>query len=249
MNSDRTSQPALFPETADIETSSDNYAVRFAGPTGEWMLRVQETIVLDLLKKRDAVSILDVGGGHGQLAFPMCREKYQVTVLGSSESCRARIASLADGGQCRFVVGNVIDLPFGDRSFDSVVSFRMITHCGHWPRLIGEFCRVARRSVVVDYPTVQSLNMIAPALFRAKKRLEGDTRAWRLFRHDEIRDEFARHGFAPGARTGQFFLPMVLHRALKCRDLSAGLEGVCRAAGLSKSWGSPVIIEMIRESG
>jgi len=36
----------------------------------------------------------------------------------------------------------------------------------------------------------------------------------------------------------------VLHRMLKCRGLSAFLEGACRALGLTRLWGSPVIIEM-----
>jgi hypothetical protein len=40
---------------------------------------------------------------------------------------------------------------------------------------------------------------------------------------------------------------MVLHRALKMAPLSAGLEGVCRALGLSRLWGSPVIIELARK--
>ena len=42
-------------------------------------------------------------------------------------------------------------------------------------------------------------------------------------------------------RVGQFFLPMVVHRALKCKPLSAFLEGVCRALGLSRLWGTPVV--------
>lgn len=246
---DDISQSAPFPETADIESSSDDYASRFAGPTGKWMLHVQETIVLDLLKSRGVVTVLDVGGGHGQLAVPLCRELFRVTVFGSSETCRARIADLVDSGQCRFQVGNVVDLPFQDRSFDSVICFRLVTHCARWPQLIGELCRVARHSVILDYPTSQSLNRIAPLLFRAKKRLEGNTRTWALFRHDEIRREFARHGFVRAGRKGQFFLPMVLHRALKCRTLSVALEGVCRGLGLSRLWGSPVIIEMVRKNG
>ncbi len=238
--------PARFPETADIETSSDDYASRFAGATGEWMLGVQEKIALAKLKLSGASTILDVGGGHGQLAGPLCRAGFDVTVLGSDESCRARIAGLLGGGRCRFVVGDVIALPFADRSFDAAISFRLLTHCSRWPELVKELCRVARKSVVVDYPTSESLNMVAPALFGAKKRLEGNTRTWKLFRHEEVAEEFARHGFKPRSRTGQFFLPMVLHRALKMAPLSAGLEGVCRALGLTRAWGSPVIIEMTR---
>ena len=233
-----------FPEMADVETSSDGYATRFSGPAGEWMLRVQQRIVLDFLLTAPGVDVLDVGGGHGQLAIPLCRKGHPVTVVGSAESCRRRIASVAATGQCRFVVGNVLALPFVERSFDTVISFRLLTHCTRWPELVAELCRTARRAVIVDYPTSQSANRIAPALFGAKKKIEGDTRTWRLFRHEEVAGEFARHGFSPRRRRAQFFLPMVLHRMLKSPRLSAALEGGCRGLGLTQRWGSPVIVEM-----
>lgn len=235
-----------YPETADIETSSDGYASRFAGPVGEWMLGVQERIALGMLADMPGAAILDVGGGHGQLAGPLCRNGYKVTVIGSHESCRRRIAALVDSGACRFEVGNVVALPFPDRSFDAAISFRLLTHCEAWPELIRELCRVARRSVIVDYPTSQSLNAVAPALFGAKKKLEGNTRQWRLFRHDEVTAEFARHGFECKRRVPQFFLPMVLHRAMRWRLWSAGKEWFCGAIGLTHRWGSPVILEMRR---
>jgi len=236
-----------FPETADIETSSDDYATRFAGATGAWMLEVQERIATALLEKHPARTVLDVGGGHGQLAVPLCRAGYAVTVLGSAERCRRRVAAVVDDGACTFTVGNVIDLPFADRSFDAVLCFRMLTHCTQWPRLVAELCRVTRGPVIADYPTSQSLNCIAPALFGAKKKIERNTRTWRLFRHAEVRDAFRANGFRRQARRGQFFLPMVLHRALKSRSLSVCLERVCRGAGLTQRWGSPVIVEMVRE--
>lgn len=233
-------------ETADIETSSDGYAARFAGPVGEWMLEIQEKIAVSLLPPSGAVTILDVGGGHGQLARPLCQCGYGVTVVGSDETCRLRISDLVEKGTCQFVTGNMVELPFPDRSFDVVLSFRLLPHCEGWPVLIRELCRVARASVVVDYPTSEGLNAIAPALFGAKKKLEGNTRHWRLFRHAEIEAEFARHGFVLGQRDPQFFLPMVLHRMLKCRRLSGGLESLCRGLGLTRRWGSPVIVRMDR---
>ena len=243
--------PHGFPETADIETSNDDYATRFRGAVGAWMLRVQERGVLRLLAKGgpapgSGATVLDVGGGHGQLAHPLVREGYRVTVLSSAESCRHRIADLADAGQCDFRVGNVIALPYPDRSFDAVVAVRMLTHCEAWPQLVREMCRVSRGPVVTDYPTSQSLNAIAPALFAAKKKYEKNTRTWRLFRHREVTDAFASEGFRRTARFGQFFLPMVVHRVFRCRPLSAFLEGVCRVLGLSRAWGTPVIARFDR---
>lgn len=239
---------ALFPETADIETASDAYAARFAGATGQWMLAVQERITLDMIGRGNRNDILDVGGGHGQLAVPLCRAGYQATVLGSSQSCGKRISEIVASGKCEFRVGNVIDMPFPERSFHTVICFRLLTHCGAWSKLIAELCRVAAERVVVDYPTSRSLNKIAPVLFSAKKRFEGNTREWTLFRHEQILSEFARNGFIQDKRRPEFFLPMVFHRMIKCRPLSAAIEAVCRAAGLTAAWGSPVILRAIRKS-
>lgn len=249
-NSAIDSEPPVFPETADIETSNDDYATRFKGAVGAWLLAMQERGAMDLLRGLQSGSrVLDVGGGHAQLAGPLCGAGYTVTVLGSAASCRQRLEPLiATGADCRFVVGNVIELPYKDRTFDAVVCFRLLTHCGAWEQLVSELCRVSRGPVVVDYPTGQSLNAVAPALFEAKKKVERNTRTWRLFRHAEVRDAFAAAGFAESGRFGQFFLPMVIHRALRCRPLSAFMEGACRLLGLTRKWGTPVIVRMDRIS-
>lgn len=235
-----------FPESADIETSSDAYATRFSGPVGAWMLRVQERVTRDLLDGPDNTSLLDVGGGHGQLAGPLCRAGFHVTVTGSAASCAHRIRAEVEAGLCRFVVANHLAMPFPDQAFDSVLCFRLITHAARWPELVGELCRVARLAVIAEYPTSQSLNRIAPALFKAKKSIEGNTRPWRLFRHGEMDAEFARNGFAPERRTGQFFLPIVLHRALRFPALSRSLEGASRALGLVQRYGTPVVARWVR---
>ena len=234
-----------FPETADIETSTDGYANRFGGKTGAWMLTVQEHITLDLLKDLPGTHVLDVGGGHGQLAVPLCREGFTVTVLASAESCRKRVSEVIDAGTCTFTVGNVIALPFPDNHFKAAICFRLLTHCEAWPTLVKELCRVSAGPVIVDYPTSQSLNRIAPMLFKAKKKFEKDTRTWRLFRHKEVLDAFAANGYRQQRRRGQFFLPMVLHRAIKSPTLSAPMEALCRMTGLTRLWGSPVIARMI----
>jgi ubiquinone/menaquinone biosynthesis C-methylase UbiE len=230
-----------FPETADIETSSDQYAKRFSGVAGEWMLEVQEKTTLSLIADLKPGSALDVGGGHGQITMPLCREGFKVDVIGSDESCSKRIRKVIEEGNCTFQVGDVIKLPFDDNSFPLVVAFRLLTHCTQWQKLISELCRVSSQTVVVDYPTSQSMNAIAPALFKAKKKLEKDTRTWRLFRHREVTDAFADCDFKRKVSRAQFFWPMVLHRAIKSRTLSVFLEAGPRILGLTGLAGSPVI--------
>ena len=232
-----------YPETADIETSSDGYAARFAGPVGEWMLGVQESIALSWVRAASPDAILDVGGGHGQLAIPLARAGIPVTVLGSDPVCAKRIEAEVREGRIKFVTGNVIALPFPDKSFDVVVSVRLLPHCAHWQTLVKEMCRIARKSVIVDYPVESKLSSL---LFGVKKKLEGNTRTWLSFRHAIVRSEFERNGFMFKRRRGQFFLPMVLHRTLKCRATSEFLEGVCHKLGLTRRWGSPVLVEMER---
>ena len=232
-----------FPETQDIATSSDDYASRFSGPVGRWMLSVQAGLVLSMLQRSGAKSVLDVGGGHGQLAIPLADAGYDVTVVGSDPSCSKRIQEYVDSGKVRFIVGNVIDLPCIDGAYDAVVSVRLLPHCERWPELISEFCRASSKCVIVDYPAKHGFNAIAPLFFGAKKKLEKNTRTWRDFTNAEVRDEFAKNGFELSVRKGQFFLPMVLHRALKTKPASVVLEAPFKCLGLTRLWGSPVIAE------
>ncbi len=241
------SQP--FRIDADIETASDGYAARFAGPVGAWMLQVQERQVLSSLAGIPRGSaILEVGGGHGQLARALASAGYRVTVTGSDQSCRRRIDDLVRAGQCEFLQADPLALPFADREFAAVVCVRLLMHCGErWPALVREFCRVARQAVVVDYPTSQSLNCLAAWLFPAKLKLEGNTRTFRLFRHREIAGAFHACGFRRRRRAGQFFWPMVLHRALRRPACSRALEWLPGIIGLTRLWGSPIILRMQRD--
>lgn len=237
------------PETADVETSSEDYARRFASAAGQWMLGVQGRIIRDWLPPSPPLSILDVGGGHGQLAPPLAAAGHAVTVLGSAGVCERRIHNEVTAGQVSFVTGSVTALPFPDRAFDVAVSIRLLPHCRQWPRLVGELCRVARATVIVDYPAARSLNCLTPALFGAKRRLEGNTRPYTLFAHRAVAEAFTRQGFVLRERRAQFFLPMVLHRLLNRPGWSASLEAACRALGLTALWGSPVLLNMRRGEG
>lgn len=245
---DTLTPPAPTRIDADIETASDGYAARFAGPVGAWMLRVQERLVLKSLAGIPRGSaVLEVGGGHGQLARALISAGYRLTITGSDRSCRSRIDGLVRAGQCEFLTADPLALPFADREFAAVVCVRLLMHCGErWPALAQELCRVARKAVVVDYPTIQSLNCLAGWLFPAKLKLEGNTRTFRLFRHREVAAAFRAAGFQRRRRAGQFFWPMVLHRTLGRRSISRALEWLPGIIGLTRLWGSPIILCMQR---
>lgn len=229
-------------ETADIHTASAEYAARFSGAAGRWMLGLQERLTLRQLAPFAGGTVLDVGGGHGQLALPLAARGWNVTVAGSDPAaCSGEVRAAADAGRLRYIACDLLALPFPDRSFDVVLCFRLLTHCDAWERLVAELCRVARRTVIVDYPTGQSLNCVTPALFGAKKRIEKNTRTYTLFPHRQIAAAFAAHSYRRTVLAKQFFLPMVLHRVLRCPALSRLAEGSCRCLGLTALLGSPAI--------
>lgn len=243
-----TPTPPLAPplETADVETSSEGYAGRFAGPVGRWLLAEQERATLRLLEGLPGRRVLDVGGGHGQLTGPLLSHGYDVTVFGSDPVCAARLEAYLKGPRCRFEWGDLLALPYRDRAFDLVLSYRLLPHVTRWRALVAELCRVADRAVLADFPTLASVNVLTPRLFGMKKRLEGNTRPYTLFREAEVAEAFAAAGFRPTGRAPQFTLPMVLHRTLRAPALSAAAEALCRGVGLTRRYGSPVIVRMQR---
>ena len=237
---------AVAREDADILTSSDDYARRFAGPVGRFFLEVQTRATLELLRPWPGASVLDVGGGHGQVTGPLVEAGYAVTVLGSDASCESRVAVWTAPGRARFVCGELLSPPFPERAFDVVLSYRLLPHVRRWPELVTSLARLARTAVVVDYPTRRSANAAADLLFGLKKGVEGDTRPFAVFRDQEVLAAFAVNGFSPTGRRPQFFFPMALHRAAGSAPIARGLEGLARAALLTRFLGSPVILRLER---
>lgn len=234
-------------ETPDIETSSEEYARRFNGKVGKWLLHIQEEATLKLLSPYRNATILDVGGGHGQLTKPLLDSGFKVTVFGSASACATRILPLHDGKNCQFTTGNLLTLPFIDRAFEVVISYRLLSHVTNWEQLLSEMCRVANTSVIVDYPEATSINYLMPWLFNLKKKIEKNTRPFRCFHGSELLEKFESYGFALSERVPEFFLPMVLHRTMKTPNLSNALEQTFRRMGLTARWGSPVILQLVRK--
>src|SRR5215210_8499717 len=105
-------------EDADIGTSSEDYARRFTGAVGRWFVETQTRITLGFLSALPmGASILDVGGGHGQITPPLLEAGYEVTVAGSDPGCGARLQPWISNARCKFEVADLRSLPYPDRSF------------------------------------------------------------------------------------------------------------------------------------
>jgi 2-polyprenyl-3-methyl-5-hydroxy-6-metoxy-1,4-benzoquinol methylase len=235
------------PEDADVETASADYVKRFDSPVGEWMLATQSDITLDLLRDLAGASVLDIGGGHGQVAPGLVSRGHRVSVLVSSpraisEGLRPSLGS----GRIGLLAGDLRDPPVEPRSFDVVLSYRLLAHARDLPALVAGLTRPARKAVIVDYATTRSFNALAEFFFAAKKRVEGNTRPFLVARDAEIMELFRRNGFRRRARRPQFFWPMAIHRGLGTPAVSRGLERIAGVLGLRTLLGSPVIARFDR---
>jgi len=233
-------------DTPDIETSTDAYAGRFAGPVGTWLLDAQWDAVSSMLKDCPGNRVLEIGGGHAQLTGALLELGYDVTILGSDPSCSDRLEPYLDQDRCRFNVGSLTNLPYEDDAFDIVVALRLMAHMDHWQDMLKEAARVGKHAVILDYPSVYSVNRLEHVLFKFKKMIEGNTRPYRCFTMGVIDKTCRPYNLTYADRRRQFFLPMVLHRMMKRPKLSAFIEGFCRRVGLTYMLGSPVVLKLTR---
>ncbi len=231
-------------EDADVVTSSDDYARRFSGAVGRYFLEVQAAATLELLRPFPGASVLDLGGGHGQLTGALVESGHELTVLGSDPACEKRVLPWTRGGRARFLAADLIEPGLADRSFDVVISYRLLPHARRWPELVATLTRLARAAVIVDYPTRRSVNAAAELLFGLKKGVEQDTRPFTVFGDRELEQAFGAHGFRPTGRRAQFFFPMALHRTTRSAALARALEGAARSLQLTRFFGSPVILRL-----
>lgn len=225
----------------DVVSSSQQYARRFAGPVGAWFLQVQMEKTRELLSGYSSLRILDVGGGHAQITPALLDDGHQVMVYGSSPACAALLRPWRESGRCEYVSGDLCHLPFSDRSFDIVLSFRILAHMGKWRTFLAELCRVADQSVLVEYPSRRSVNRWADRFFEVKSRVEGDTRSFQSLQPSIVANAFAEQEFEVAEERNQFLLPMFLHRFHGSRVLAGALEAPGRLLGLTRAFGSPVI--------
>lgn len=241
-------EPVRDDAMPDVVTSTQAYAERFTGPVGRFFLEVQGSLTLAALSHLPPGSaVLDVGGGHAQLTPYLVDAGFEVVTLGSDPSCSRRLGGWLEDERCRFEVGDLLDPPYPPRSFDAVVAFRLLAHVPRWQEFLAGLCRTARDCVVVDYPSLHSVNRFADRMFALKREVEGDTRPFAVYEPGEIRRAFQAEGFRLDEAHPQFLLPMALYRSLGSARFARALEGTGRITGLTRLLGSPVIAKARRE--
>jgi ubiquinone/menaquinone biosynthesis C-methylase UbiE len=214
---------------------------RFGGPVGRWLLELERRTYVQLVEPRAGDRILDVGTGTGKLIGPMADAGAWVVATDASAAMLGQAAVRCPGAaaQVHLVVTDGHRLSFPGRSFDVVLSSRVLMHVVDPAAFVAELCRVSRRRVVLDFPPRSSSNALLPLLLPLKRRVDPHTHPYRVHPVGFVRRLFEAQGFRIVRVHRQLFFPHFVHRRLGRPGVSERLEAVARALGLTRLFGAP----------
>ncbi len=164
----------------------DRLSVRYQR---RWYRYTQRTTreALHALRQVEGTDILNVGCGPGELERQILREKPGLRVIGVDLSHRmVKLAARRqpESTHARFLVGDGETLPFGDSSFDMVLSCNMLHHVRAPMTFLRECLRVLRTEgslIVVDWCRDFLHCQLAHYWYRATDRTYVNT-----YRRDEL---------------------------------------------------------------
>lgn len=217
---------------------------RFGGPIGELVAGEQARVLANLVGRITDQSILDVGTGTGRAAILMARGGARVTGIDASEAMLAiaRSRATAERLPVRFLAGDAHRLEFPDKSFDVVISLRLLMHATRWRDCVKELCRVSGRLVVIDYPSTMSFALVEATGRRAAYWLGARTEPYRVLTDRAVTRELAAAGFRIRSIHRQFLLPIALHKAIGSPRFTKLSQAVFTKLGLMRVLGSPVTL-------
>ena len=113
-------------------------------------------LVFAAVAEREPRDIVEVGCGRGELAERMSRE-LSAHVIALDQS--ARMVELTAARGVEAIIGDVVDLPFGDESFDCAVAAWMLYHAADLDQALAELRRVLRRDGCLVAATSSERNL------------------------------------------------------------------------------------------
>jgi len=226
------------------ETVSSFDEKRFGGPIGEIVAATQARVITNFIGRVQGRRILDVGTGTGRAALVLAGGGGIVTAVDASEEMldEARARAEARSVAVAFQVGDAHALKFSDRSFDVVVSLRVLMHTPGWKQALGEMCRVADQLVIFDYPSRLSFAALQAGARTLMSRLGVRTEAYRVFSRADIARELAANRYRIRSTHRLFVLPIALHKTIGSRRFTTAIERVLDHLGLLRVFGSPVTL-------
>jgi len=217
---------------------------RFGGPIGDLVARTQARVLANMVGRIQDRHILDVGTGTGRVALLLAHGAAKVTAVDASEEMLAiaRKRAEAEFVRIRFERGDAHALDFPDRSFEAVVSFRLLMHAPQWRQCLAEMCRVSDRLVIIDYPSATSVAFFESSARRLAGAAGLKTEAYRVFTRATIAAALDENGYRIRSMHRQFVLPIAFHKLIGSRRFTMWIEDLLDRIGLLKPFGSPVTL-------
>ncbi len=211
---------ALY-EKDDVTNRFDSS--RFSGAVGRYIAEHQLSFLLNHSEPLPGLKILDVGAGTGRIALELAGRGAVVLAADASSKMLAILKEKAflQGIPVKTSRIDAHHLPFPDRSFDMVISFRMIMHVVDWRRSLSELCRVSAGQVALDFPPRSGFAGLAPLIHPLIRPFNSNHQSYKVFSIAEVTTALQAEGFAVEAVDRHLVLPFGLHRLRQIPQLHA----------------------------
>ena len=134
-----------------------DYDSWYQTPMGAFVDRVETDCALGLLEPAAGQSVLDAGCGTGNFSLKLAEMGCRVTAVDVAEKMmdQARQKAVRAGADIRFLREDMAELPFGDGSFDRVLTMAAFEFLPDPARAVRELLRVLRPGGVLVIGTIE----------------------------------------------------------------------------------------------
>jgi ubiquinone/menaquinone biosynthesis C-methylase UbiE len=227
---------------ADPEVARKFDKERFGGAIGELVKQTQEKLVFSRLPEVKGWKVADIGAGTGRLTIPFLELGAEVTACDASQHMLDVLEEKVKNPNLKTVRIDAQQLTFPDRSFDCVLSFRLLMHVVDWKKALAEICRISRDWVVIDLPPRRGFLVLAPIWHRVRMLFSKNVQSYRTFPMQEVKEELRRNEYEIQEIDSGFFLPLVIHRLVGSETFTRSSERLFATTGITRIAGSPCTI-------
>jgi SAM-dependent methyltransferase len=126
-----------------ITVEAAEYDAWYDTPRGRWIGETEFRLLSHQVSLKAGNNVLDVGCGTGWFTRRLARQPGP-NVTGLDVDARALAFARSRDVLSNYVLGDALQLPFEDESFDLVISIAALCFIRNWPAALSEIVRVCR---------------------------------------------------------------------------------------------------------